>query len=456
MRQKICNPLQKINTNSLHKIVNSFNDIKILWKQGFFKVILMRHIYCFFFLFILPAYSNTKSSQKKLPACYQAFQERQYSSESITNHLTNIQHKNHATPLARTFVKWLDNRNLPSTLKDPAFQGSIIRILGEINRQNKPTMISKLLKISKGKPHHYLERKGAIQALGYLLNPQDKKAIKELSRNLHDRASTIRKETVLALRNIKPKNMPKIERQLMEIASNKSEKIDIRTAAIEALGEIISYNYKTAPLTITTQIPIASLIEAITRYNYRKKMLLRMTEGLTSPVPEIAKATAAALMKVRLKDYTLIQQLKIYELYRQHLDTQIRTAHNHPSPFGSWFEADIFLSIHKRGYFVISDFEVSAGTELSNSSWNLPYRIDFVVFGLDGTKLAIEYDGAKWHPTEEAMEKDLENQEDLESLGWEIFRISEKDFHSFPEETLEGLWNKLNEVKIQPLQPAKS
>ena len=132
----------------------------------------MKHIYCLFILFTLSAHSNTETKQ----TCYQAFQDRHYSPESIENHLTNIQNKNHATPLAETFVNWLNNGNSPFSLKDPAFQGSIIRILGEINRQDKPAMISKLLKISKGKPYHYLERKGAIQALGHLLNPQRQKS----------------------------------------------------------------------------------------------------------------------------------------------------------------------------------------------------------------------------------------------------------------------------------------
>ena len=54
------------------------------------------------------------------------------------------------------------------------------------------------------------------------------------------------------------------------------------------------------------------------------------------------------------------------------------------------------------------------------------------------------------------MEKDLEIQEDLESFGWEVFRISETDFKASPEETLEGLWNKLNEIQIYPLQPSES
>ena len=181
-----------------------------------------------------------------------------------------------------------------------------------------------------------------------------------------------------------------------------------------------------------------------------------MTEGLTSPEPEITKASFSALKKIKLKDYTLIQQLKVYELYQQHLDTQIRTAYNHPSPFGNWFEVDIFLAIHKRGYFIVPDFEVSAGKDTSRSRQNLPYHIDFVVFDSTGAKLAIEYDGKKWSSKEGDIKKDQTRLKSLESIGWEVFRISEKEFQSSPEETLEGLWNKLNEVKIQPLQPAKS
>ena len=344
-------------------------------------------------------------------------------------------------------LKLLGGRKADSS-SDPAFQGSVIRVLGDTNRQNKPAIASTLLSVLRSTRSHYLARKEAIHTLGYLLKPGDSKKIKQLSKNLFDRSSDIRKETVLALINIKPKKLPDIEHQLLKMAYNENGEMSIRIAAIDALGEIISHNQE------KTLFVIGPL--RVSRKDYRKKIVFRLAEGLTSPEPDIRKATAAALKKIKLKDWTLIQQIKVQELYQRQWETETRTSYNHPEPFGSWYEVDIFLAIHQKGYFIVPDFEVSAGTELSNSSWNLPYRIDFVVFGSDGTKLAIEYDGIKWHSTEEAMEKDMEIQEELESFGWEVFRISEKDFKVFPEDTLEGLWNKLNEMHIHPMEPSKS
>ena len=70
--------------------------------------------------------------------------------------------------------------------------------------------------------------------------------------------------------------------------------------------------------------------------------------------------------------------------------------------------------------------------------------------------MAVEYDGKKWHPTKEAQNKDRKREENLEDFGWDVFRISESDFKSSPEQVLENLWDKLNEMEIHPLQPSQS
>ena len=407
----------------------------------------MKSIFCFIVFYVLPIYGNADSLPDKPTSCYQSFQNKHYSLEAMGEHLHIIGRGNHTAPFSKTFAKLLGGKKTDFS-SDPAFQGSVIGILGDINRQKKAAVISKLLKRLHNNRTHYLERKQVIQTLGYLLKPGNTKDIKQLSRNLQDRSSEIRKETVLALKNIRPEHLPKIEHQLVKMAFNENEEMSIRIAAIDALGEILSHNQERRFLDIG---PLR-----FSRNDYRKKTVFRMAEGLISPESDIRKATASALKKIKLKEWTLIQQLKVQELYQQQWETEIRTSYNHPEPFGSWYEVDIFLAIHQKGYFIVPDFEVSAGTELSNSSWNLPYRIDFVVFGSDGRKLAIEYDGAKWHVTEEAMQKDMGIQEDLESFGWEVFRISEKDFKVFPEDALEGLWSKLNEIQIHPMEPSKS
>lgn len=356
-------------------------------------------------------------------------------------HLHNIRMRNHSTPLVKTFVNWL-NHTQSYFAGDYASQGSVIRILGDINRQNKPAMISRLLKVVNNSRLHYLTRKAAIQSLGQLLNPKNKKAIKELSKNLSDRASSIRRETALAIKNIGPRNMPKIEKKLMHMASNEKEEIQVRTAAIEALGEIANNNYEMGMLPTITALTGAIL------NNRNNKMVLKIAEGLFSPKPEIRDATVLTLKQTKIRAFTVIQQLKVQELYQKQWDTEKRTADNHPAPFGSWFEVDIFLSIHRKGFFVVSDFEVSTGKDNSNPDWKSPYRIDFVIFGPNGIKLAVEYEGKKRYPTEAVQEKN----ENLEDFGWDVFRISETNFISSPEQVLENLWNKLTEMNLYPLQ----
>ena len=404
----------------------------------------MKQIYYFSLFFIcltLPYPIYAASSKKKQTACYQAYQARIYSQEAMMEHLDSIKVRNHSTPLAKTFASWLNNAQSHFT-GDFVSQASVIRILGDINRQNRPAMISRLMKLVNNSRTQFLTKIAAIQALGYLLSPKHIKAIKALSKNLSDRASSIRRETALAIKNIGPRNMPKLEKKLTEMASNEKEELPVRIAAIEALGVIASNNYEMGGLPAT--IPLTGAV----LYSRSNKMVLKIAEGLLNPNPEIRAATTATLKGIKIRDFTVIQQLKVQELYQNQWDTEKRTVHNHPTPFGSWFEVDIFLSIHRRGYFVVSDFEVSAGEDTSNPDWKSPYRIDFVIFGPNGIRLAVEYEGKKRYPTKETQE----NLKNLEDFGWEVFRISETDFKSSPEPILEELWNTLEEMNIHPLQ----
>lgn len=370
----------------------------------------------------------------------------------MREHMDNIGQRDDFLPLTKGLANEMRNT------QDPAYQGSVIRILGEINRQNKPAIISKLLKILNRTRSHYLARVEAVRALGKLLNPENKKAIKELSKGLYDRDSSIREETVLALRIIRPKNMPKIDNKLLEMALNENEEMQIRIAAIETLGETISPDYTTKrPISrYTTSVHINTPIGIISVKNHSNQMILKIAKGLSNEDPDIRNAFDSTLKRIQSKDHTVVQQLKIQELYQKYRDTEERTAKNHPVPFGSWFEADIFLAIHQRGYFVSSDFEVSAGKDISHIDWTKPHRIDFVVFGSNGARLAIEYEGKKWQPTKEAQNKDRKREGNLEDFGWDVFRISEADFKSSPEQVLEDLWNKLNEMEIYPLQASQN
>lgn len=76
------------------------------------------------------------------------------------------------------------------------------------------------------------------------------------------------------------------------------------------------------------------------------------------------------------------------------------------------------------------------------------YRIDLVVEGMKG-RLAVECDGDRWHGIDR-WERDRERQEDLERAGWTFFRLRASTFYRNREKALEPLWQKLEEMGIEP------
>ena len=72
-----------------------------------------------------------------------------------------------------------------------------------------------------------------------------------------------------------------------------------------------------------------------------------------------------------------------------------------PSPFDSWFEVDVALALAARGYTLTAQVRVAHK------------RIDLVVEGDEGARLAVECDGDAWHGPEQ-YEADLLRQRQLE------------------------------------------
>ena len=116
-----------------------------------------------------------------------------------------------------------------------------------------------------------------------------------------------------------------------------------------------------------------------------------------------------------------------------------RTRQNIPfrDHFNSWFEAEVFFKIASKGYWVIPQYGVSG-------NW-----IDMIIIGYKG-KLAVEADGKKWH-SGKRKDKDFERQNKLEKLGWEFWRVSDRDFNRNEELALKDLWEKLDEIEIYPI-----
>lgn len=120
-----------------------------------------------------------------------------------------------------------------------------------------------------------------------------------------------------------------------------------------------------------------------------------------------------------------------------------RSIGTQPEPFDSWFEVDVYNDIVKKGYNVIPQYEVAKGK----------YRIDLVVLLPDGTKIAVECDGDKWHGAEQ-HQNDIMRQKVLERCGWQFFRVRGYAYYTNREKALEPLWKLLPEVNYnEPQQP---
>lgn len=136
--------------------------------------------------------------------------------------------------------------------------------------------------------------------------------------------------------------------------------------------------------------------------------------------------------------YKILDHFINYKLTTPSLSTPIeRTIGNQPSPFDSWFEVDVFNDIIYKGYSVKPQYKVANGK----------YRIDMVTFFHDGTKIAIECDGDKWHGADKYQD-DILRQKVLERCGWQFFRIRGSEYYFDKEKSLAPLWKIFQEHDI--------
>lgn len=141
--------------------------------------------------------------------------------------------------------------------------------------------------------------------------------------------------------------------------------------------------------------------------------------------------------------YKLLDHFKNYNSYQPILNTPIeRRMGTQPEPFDSWFEVDVYNDIVRKQLSVIPQYEVAKGR----------YRIDMVALLPDGTKIAIECDGDKWHGPEQ-HQNDIMRQKVLERCGWQFFRVRGYEYYTNREKALERLWNMIPVFKeeIEPI-----
>ena len=103
------------------------------------------------------------------------------------------------------------------------------------------------------------------------------------------------------------------------------------------------------------------------------------------------------------------QDIPTLQLRTQRADRQREKP---PIPFDSWFEVDVALALAARGYTVTAQVRVAHK------------KIDIVVEGDEGVRLAVECGGDAWHGVEQ-YDLDLARQRQLERAGWRFVRVRE-------------------------------
>ena len=104
----------------------------------------------------------------------------------------------------------------------------------------------------------------------------------------------------------------------------------------------------------------------------------------------------------------------------------------------SGFELEMYDELVKRGYRVQP--QVQSGG----------YRIDFVVEGNEGRRLAIECDGDRYHGPDKWAD-DMNRQRVLERAGWTFWRCFASDFVRRRDEVIADLVQTLEREGIEPI-----
>jgi very-short-patch-repair endonuclease len=180
-------------------------------------------------------------------------------------------------------------------------------------------------------------------------------------------------------------------------------------------------------------------LSLVTAHNHNRSALVRPEDERRFNVAvSRAKEQIFLFHSVHLDDlsntndlrYKLLNHFKNYNSYQPIFNTPIeRRMGTQPEPFDSWFEVDVYNDIVRKQLSIIPQYEVAKGR----------YKIDMVALLPDGTKIAIECDGDKWHGPEKHQD-DIIRQKVLERCGWQFFRVRGYEYYTNREKALEPLW----------------
>ncbi len=102
------------------------------------------------------------------------------------------------------------------------------------------------------------------------------------------------------------------------------------------------------------------------------------------------------------------------------------------------FERDLMQRLLERGYRV------------QGQVGSLGYRIDMVVEGPGGARLAVECDGDRFHGPEQ-WQQDMRRQRTLERVGWRFWRCFASSFYRDPDSVINDLVEMLGRSGIEPV-----
>ena len=141
--------------------------------------------------------------------------------------------------------------------------------------------------------------------------------------------------------------------------------------------------------------------------------------------------------------------VKALKAYLEYAETKGRAlAHAAGGEPDSDFEVDVADRLRMRGYKVDLQVGVSRAEERRQN-----FRIDLGVRHPDDPErflAGIECDGAAYHSSKSARDRDRLREEVLKSLGWELVRVWSTDWFDNPALETERLVRKLEELRLRP------
>ena len=89
--------------------------------------------------------------------------------------------------------------------------------------------------------------------------------------------------------------------------------------------------------------------------------------------------------------------------------------------------------------------------EIHTQAKHSGFRIDLALYNPESSQyiLGIECDGARYHSSQNAKDRDINRQRILESKGWEIFRIWSTDWFDDPMSEIQRLEDKILELQTR-------